>query len=93
MVFDVAGDSFAGFVDGQLIADVNDIGLLPTHGNNCAFGHTEKSSRFLSGGHNAAADFGGLIAEFYEYTAVLTTEDRRGLECFLMDKYDLAVCP
>lgn len=90
MVMDSAAGTFEGFVNGVSIgvyAGVIDV--LPKHGNDCAFGHTEGTSRFHNGGHKAVAEFGGLVAEFYEYNAALTPAERGILEGFLMDKYGL----
>ena len=96
LVMDATADPnlFYGFVNGEPAGVPHTPCLgLPTHGDDCAFGHNEHRSRFISGSNRSLADFSGLIAEFYSYNAVLTEEDREGLECFLMDKYGVAVCP
>jgi hypothetical protein len=89
MVMDSNSGNFEGFVNGSRIGVYSGIDLLPTHGNDCAFGHTNGNSRFLSGGHSNAANFAGQIAEFYEFNAILSTSEREGLENFLIGKYGL----
>jgi hypothetical protein len=89
LVLNTAANTFAGFVNGGWVGTFSPCLELPKHTNDCAFGHNEKKSRFVSGGNASLADFEGLIAEFYSYNAVLTTAQREAVEAYLMDKYGL----
>jgi outer membrane protein assembly factor BamB len=90
IVFNANTQVFEGFVNGASVGTYSPAFYLPTHSNDCAFGHTQKSSRFLSGGHSNAANFKGLIAEFYEFNDVLTPADLAALENYLLAKYGIS---
>ncbi|MCK5174307.1 MAG: hypothetical protein KAR47_13015, partial [Planctomycetes bacterium] len=81
------GGDLKGYVNGNLIGTHTPAYEMPNHGNDCALGHNEDKSKFVSGANASIADFSGLIAEFYSFNEVLTATDREALEGILMDKY------
>ena len=87
LVMDSVAEEFKGYVNGDLIETYTPAYELPTHGNDCALGHNEDRSKFISGVNASVADFSGLIAEFYSFNTVLTTTDRQALENILINKY------
>ncbi len=90
LVLDSAAGIFEGFINGDSIGYVNDVGTLDAHSGNCALGHNEDASKFHNGDNKATADFLGLIAEFYEFNVVLSDTDRSGLEAIMMTKYGIS---
>ncbi|MCK5173433.1 MAG: hypothetical protein KAR47_08580, partial [Planctomycetes bacterium] len=90
LVMDSTAGTFKGFISGGAIGDVNSIGTLGAHTNDCALGHTESATIVHNGGKKDASDFAGLIAEFHSFDAVLSEGNRLDLEAILKDKYGIA---
>ena len=86
---DSTAGQFKGYVNGALVGTYTPVYDLPKHHNDCAFGHNESKSKFISGNNGNAANFAGLIAEFYEFNTVLSDADRLGLETIMMTKYGI----
>ncbi len=93
LVMDSTAEELKGYVNGSLIGTYAPAYELPTHGNNCAFGHNEDKSKFISGSNGDTADFAGLIAEFYEFNAVLSETNRQALENIMITKYAISGGP
>jgi outer membrane protein assembly factor BamB len=90
LILNESTGNFKGFLNGVNIGTYSSAYYLPTHGNDCALGHVEGTSRFHNGGHKLVSNFKGLIAEFYQFNQHLLSADRGPLEDFLMTKYAIS---